>query len=507
MKKKMYLKTNKELYIVLYTLLIATLLITICSKSSFLYPINDWADANCLFTTGKAMINGKVLYQDIYEQKGPLLYFIHGVACLISDKSFFGIYLVEIICFSIFLFLAGACFRLYVKNTGLTLISISVLAFLILISRAFGQGDSAEEICLAPLMYGLYSVLSAVRERRLLRRMEVLVNGIGAAFVLWIKYTMLGFYIGLIIFVLLWYFMEKSYLELGKVVIYFSIGAGIASAPILVYFVFNNAIPDLYEVYFYNNMFLYSYDLEQNRIITIIYSFRDNLQNNLGFVGCAIVGIIWMAMKEWKESFSILFSFLGLTFFVYYGGRAFVYYGLIFAIYSIFGLAFIGNEILVNKKKIIYYSVQMLTLFLIMLNIVLCVGSYLLSNNTYLMQFDKAELPQYKFATYIKDDASLLNYGFLDGGFYLAADIIPEEKYFCTLNIHLEEMVTSQNECVEQGRTDFIVTRDTPLENYEIDSSKYELVEQMPFYWEGTEVQQTYYLYKKVNSSVSVYSR
>ena len=67
---------NTNVRILSLAFICSLLFITICSKSSFLYPMNDWVDTQCFFTVGKAMVNGKVLYADIYEQKGPLLYFL-----------------------------------------------------------------------------------------------------------------------------------------------------------------------------------------------------------------------------------------------------------------------------------------------------------------------------------------------------------------------------------------------------------------------------------------------
>lgn len=42
------------------------------------------------------MMNGKVLYRDIYEQKGPLLYVVYGLAWLISHDSFIGAYTIYV---------------------------------------------------------------------------------------------------------------------------------------------------------------------------------------------------------------------------------------------------------------------------------------------------------------------------------------------------------------------------------------------------------------------------
>lgn len=85
--------TKRQLF---FITIVAVVAITICSKSSPLYPLNDWVDANCFMTVGKSMIHGLVPYRDLIEQKGPLLYMIHAVAALISETSFLGVYFIEI---------------------------------------------------------------------------------------------------------------------------------------------------------------------------------------------------------------------------------------------------------------------------------------------------------------------------------------------------------------------------------------------------------------------------
>ena len=72
-----------------FCMIAAAAVLMIGTKSSFLYPLNDWVDSNCFYTMGKAMVHGKVLYRDLYEQKGPLLYMLHAVGELyrcVSDR-------------------------------------------------------------------------------------------------------------------------------------------------------------------------------------------------------------------------------------------------------------------------------------------------------------------------------------------------------------------------------------------------------------------------------------
>ena len=77
------------------------------------------------------------------------------------------------------------------------------------------------------------------------------------------------------------------------------------------------------------------------------------------------------------------------------------------------------------------------------------------------MRTDKTELAQTQFAAIMNEEESptLLNYGFLDGGFYTAADILPTVKYFCKLNIMLPEMTEAQNAAVSDGAVQFVVMR------------------------------------------------
>ena len=79
-------KTERRVQIgmLLYCLFVSFCFLTICTKSSFLYPLNNGSDIQCFFTVGKGMMHGLVPYRDLVEQKGPLLYFFirPSVACI-----------------------------------------------------------------------------------------------------------------------------------------------------------------------------------------------------------------------------------------------------------------------------------------------------------------------------------------------------------------------------------------------------------------------------------------
>ena len=168
-----------------------------CTKSSPLYPFNDWGDANIYFTMGKGMLEGKVPYRDLYDHKGPLIYAIYAIAGMISKKSFLGVWILEIIAATVFSIYSYKTLCLFCKKNVITLMPVYVAV--VYAANHMRHGGSAEELCLTFLAYGLYVLAKYLVQKKMFKDIELLLIGITSGFVLWIKYTMLGFYMGWII--------------------------------------------------------------------------------------------------------------------------------------------------------------------------------------------------------------------------------------------------------------------------------------------------------------------
>ena len=178
---------------------LAALILLLTSQSSPLYPINLWGDANCLFTVGRVMKDGGVLYRDIYEQKGPLLYLIHALAACLSDTSFWGVYIMEALAMTVALYAAYRLMRLR-AGMGFSLGAAAFFGAAFASCTAFIRGDSAEEFCL-PLLMAALAIAYAEYGRRAkpMRTKRLLVCGALAGCVAAIKYTLLGAMVGLCI--------------------------------------------------------------------------------------------------------------------------------------------------------------------------------------------------------------------------------------------------------------------------------------------------------------------
>ena len=176
--------------------------VSVCSRSSFFYPLNNWGDAQCFFTVGKSMVRGQVLYRDIYEQKGPLVLFLHGLASFVQRNGFLGVFLLEVLAAGVFLWFCQKIMALY----GAGSLRFAALPLVLAVSfscPSFQMGDSMEELCLPLFAAGLYLGLRALRENRPLGWGGALALGVLCGAVFWTKYTLCGIFaaLGLVLFV------------------------------------------------------------------------------------------------------------------------------------------------------------------------------------------------------------------------------------------------------------------------------------------------------------------
>lgn len=475
----------------LYCLLTAFVVLTICTKSSFLYPFNDWVDANCFFTVGKSMAEGKVLYRDIYEQKGILLYVLHALAYRISADTFFGVYLLEVLAGALFLFFAYKTVRLYARR-GI-LFWLPWLGALIYASASFCHGDSAEELCMPILTACIYLSERSFRRGKTLSFWNWFVAGVLGGCVLWIKFNLLGFFLGWALVPLYRTLRDKGVLSVLRAAAGVLLGVLVPSVPVLVYFIKNDALSDLWTAYFYNNIFLYSaaQDAEQGvfALLQMLYSrVRMFISWAYPFAIPAFIGIVWYSLvSPAKYRFAPALAALLLVPLIFSGSLNLMYYWLAFAPFAVYGLI----PLCVLTDRLLKQDFRRITAALTAVSLV-CTGlfAWAFSQNTYLMQYEKEDMPQYQFKEIILsvEDPSLLNYGFLDGGFYTVCDLVPECKYFCTLNIPLEDMFEAMDMQIALGLPDFVVTRSTPLV-----SENYICVASANMYFEGIDFD--YYLY------------
>lgn len=249
MKRRTYIE-------ILFLFSFAVLVISLFSTCSFLYPLNPWDDANVYMTIGNAMHSGRELYVDIFDHKGPMLFFMHEIAAVLSRSNFVGIYLIEVVCCFFFLLYSLRTMRLF-SSSSIVLPLTCLLGVITYSSDFFSYGDSVEEFSLPILAHCLYYMLCFAKYGQVPRWWRAMAMGIGLAFIFWMKFNLLFFYVGAILALSFIAWKHNQLAELKHVVLWVLAGIVVVTVPVLGYFAVHATLDALWEAYFMVNIFHY----------------------------------------------------------------------------------------------------------------------------------------------------------------------------------------------------------------------------------------------------------
>ena len=456
--KKIFNKKN--ILIGLYALFISFICLSVASKNSFLYPFNDWVDANAFFTVGKSMMHGIVPYRDLFEQKGPFLYLIYGIGSLISFKSFIGIFILEVLFWTVALIYLYKILKLFL-STRVSLLILPIFMSLIVTTRAFTHGGSAEEFCVPFFFITLYYFIKHFKVKELTKK-EMLLNGVIAGFILLIKYTLLGFWFGFTLAIFIDYIMQKDY---KKAIIYplvLLLGMFIPFTIFIIYFAINHAVGDFFYNYFWVNITAYGgekiniFTRINNMLVGLFGAFYNNMVCYIALLCVPI--LIWKLDLKLRGKVLLLVTLFITIIGVYVGLKFYRYYLLFILFFLGIGLLCLFNLLnkYINKLNKWYYPLIVVVVLISGFN------AYYNSNNKAYFEIKKEDLFQYKFANIIsaEENPSIVNMGFLDSGTYTLAGIYPSTYFFQKQNIKYEyfpDILDSFEEYIKNKETMFIV--------------------------------------------------
>jgi len=482
-------KSNQILIVLVICIILSTLSILFTSASSPLYPINTSVDNNTFFTLGKGMMRGKVPYRDLYENNGPYIHLLFGIAYLISNTTFVGVYILEVLFFSVFLFISYKLALLFVDSDH-ALILLPAVAFFTVNLISFAGGGHVEEFCLPLLIFSLYHLIKYLTNiyPNPFPKKWFLINGAIAGCVLWAKYSLLGFWFGWMASLFFILVSMREYKKAFDGAFIFLFGMVLATIPWIIYFGLNNSIGNWLNVYILNTFLYYrknwtflqifSYTLRELRQIFTLHPVYFSIMLS----GLGMFSFSAHLIKNLLHRASISICAVLLIAGVFGGGRGHWYSSLIFSPYFIFGLitllVLIGKFGRINRKR-----VSVILVFIITLSA--SIYTFYQFPNPYLTGLNKEDTAQYQYAAIINqaDNPTLLNYDCLDGGFYTVTGILPNVRFFMSYNFshsQFPELMNEQNRYLEEKLVDYVViylppddnNKDFPypnlLQNYEL---------------------------------------
>lgn len=448
---------SEKIKVLLFCLSIAFIILSLTSKCSFLYPFNDWDDANAFFTTGKAMFNGVVPYKDLFEQKGPLLYVIYGIGYLISNKTFLGIFLLEILFWTIALYYMYKIIALFLpKNYAYVILPI-FMAFLCT-GGTFTHGGSAEEFCMTLVAITIYYFLEHF-EKKELNYKKIFFIGFLAGSILMTKYTLLGFWFAFMALIFFDLVLSKKYQKAILSCFIFLLGMSLPFIAFLIYFLINDGVEDFFNVYFLINMTAYA---PNKNILYRLFNAYTGCYETIWKYDIVNFGLIILmpyfvtklkAKRKTKINLTIMLLiailgiFIGLKFYRYYPYPLYIFG--IFSLIIIF--SYISKYLNLSNKKIMVISI-ILSIFI----------GWCFANYKEMRFTSKKDMFQYQMAEIINanEDRTLVNMGSLDCGLYTVTGIVPTTYFFELQNFDYERFpdnLDSFEEYIIDQKTEFIV--------------------------------------------------
>ncbi len=484
---------DKKLYLIMF-LITSLLFMGFCSYTSPLYYFDVSSDANSFFTVGKSLMHGIVPYKDLFEQKGPYIYLIHGLASLMTPYSLTGVFPFEVLSLFLTMYLVYKICRLYTSHYY-SLVTALLAPFFQLMLPYFAQGDIVESMLFPALLSLIYLVLKADQVGFKISQKEWILQGFLVGVVFFTKFTLLGSWIVFYLVMFVYYLIKKRYRDVKHLVIWSFAGFVVAVLPWIIYFWVTGSLKDFIQVYLVDNITVYQSSFQSmannasgslnplGKLFQSLANMGIFIIGNPVILVLALIGIGFTLFK-WKgfnNSFGKILFFscaLGNGLVALYGhaiGHVYPYYNLTLMPYLLVPMAFVLIQVFKRFNFHNWFankSIGVFLIFIISFVIVLAGNqnftvSKIFPNNSSISLSKskvKSEPAQIIFGKIMRENSSgrptMLNYGSLDVGFYTTSGALPNTKYFENQNISYQfnpEILNNQLSVIKNRKVQWVV--------------------------------------------------
>ena len=223
-----------------------------------LFPANTLPperDSSVFLYMGREMLKGKIPYRDLFDHKGPLLYWLQAFGQWLTPGSFTGVWILELLHMAAaILFLYKAC-RALTDNIAAVCAALLV-SFCICGWRLYQGGNFAEEYALPWISLALMVFYRFWRDGRY-RKYEIILLGAGFGAVVLLRVNMAAVWLACIPAVMIRLVREKRFPELGGCVLLFTAGMCLMLLPAILWCLATDSLRQMWEDYILFN-FLYT---------------------------------------------------------------------------------------------------------------------------------------------------------------------------------------------------------------------------------------------------------
>ena len=233
---------NSKLYPLLLFVVSFVFVMLFSRATSFLY-VFEGSDPSVFKQMGRAILKGKILYIDYFDNKGCLLYFIHALGLWLGGD--FALMLMQVASLTATLYMWDKMLALY--RTEKERVFCLCIA-LVLLLCFYGAGDQTQEWCLPFISYPLLVYFRAYKSKTEIRPWQMIVIGICFGMITFIQINNACAFLGFIAYLWIQYLIKKDLKRLLQSIGCFIAGWVIIAVPCLLYFFLNAGWHGVYEM-------------------------------------------------------------------------------------------------------------------------------------------------------------------------------------------------------------------------------------------------------------------
>lgn len=442
-------------------------LLYVCSNMSPFYYSNEWADVNIYFNVGKAIFNGKTLYTEVFDHKGPLIFFIYGFGYLISNHSFFGMFLIELLMWSTMICAVYYMARLYLNPM---FACFTALLFPISLIELMKAGGSAEEFILVAECISMYFFVKYYKEKEASTHniYYMLAHGAMCSIAFFIKINLIMFWFFPLLGIFLNLLLKKEFKNLFLNIFAFGVGFLIIAVPILSYLITHNALQEAYNIYIDLNSRYAEIQSVSDTIILLLYRLLFLFMQPLSLLILPLIGVFYFSVKcignvigKWV----MVLSGISLYSIIFMSPVFQFYYPIPFLVFTALGI--LGLFIIMDR--LLNITVSFPVKYVLLFTVVIYYGAISRSNleETKLSLYVDEKPPLLTQSIYDEiskeENPTLLNLGFgLGNSLFTTCNIVPNVRYFISPNLTYEsypDLRDEQEKYIENKATQFVLTQ------------------------------------------------
>lgn len=458
-------------YILLFIFSFAVLLF--CSATSPIYNGHDWTDANTYLTMARGLLNGRVPYLDLFDHKGPILYFIYAAGAIVDPNGFLGVFILQVLAMSFTLLFIYKIFMIYTSSRNLSLIGAFMLPIFLLTSGIYYLpqkldygGGSAEEFCVPFFAFSIWIVTKNLSKHSHNWEMyDFFFIGAAIGVVFQIKFNLTLFFGGLLLPIAIDFIIKRKFRNLFVVMSFVFSGLVLTVLPYLIYAIATKSVSHFFEAYiFFNKSYAFKesmplFVLFKHIILQGLRTFLSTPKVSATILG-SLIGLLCMKGPSilWRLSILCSMVFTGISVFA---GQVMPYTLLPLLLYS-----FCITLAILARLKVREYGEKTVQAIMICTAGLIFACTIFSNKMVFYKDFvtSSAMTCQQQISQIVKQgpfqQPTLLEAGMLNRGFYNNLGIIPSIYYFYLPNVSYDqhpEILDSQIDAILCEKTDYVV--------------------------------------------------